>query len=223
MLQVQQLAMADKKTTGDFDYYEIRGVIVPGAIVVAAAGILWADLKAIGGGTDFSLGELGIFVVLSFVAGHLVAAFGNLFEAAWWWLRRGWPSEWIGAPKGDRLLDPAQHEALAERLKEDQKIDDVRQLTPGAWKGVNRRMYARVSMTDGATQLVDVFNSNYGLFRGMTTSLVLVAIAIAIAKRASGWPWTLAAVLLAFVTAFRMDRFGQLYSKELVARYLVAK
>jgi len=76
-----------------FDAYEIIGVITPGSILLFGLALVFPDLKALFFAEGFSLGDLGLFLVLSFVAGHLIQAVGNLIESIVWWPLGGMPTE----------------------------------------------------------------------------------------------------------------------------------
>lgn len=51
------------------DEYDYVGVIAPGMIIVAVSGVYFPDaLPSLG--TDLTVGDLGIALILAFVAGH---------------------------------------------------------------------------------------------------------------------------------------------------------
>jgi hypothetical protein len=42
-----------------------------------------------------TLGQFGIFLLLSYAAGHFIAALGNVLESALWRPFGGMPSDWV--------------------------------------------------------------------------------------------------------------------------------
>ena len=63
-----------------FDAYEYVGVAVPGTLPTLAATILFPEIGALVGTYGIELGGLGLFLIMSFVVGHVVQAVGNLIE-----------------------------------------------------------------------------------------------------------------------------------------------
>ena len=61
-----------------FDAYEYTGVILPGAVVVLTACLLFPEVKDLLGKDGVSLGGLGVFVVASFSVSHPPASRGNM-------------------------------------------------------------------------------------------------------------------------------------------------
>ena len=76
-----------------FDAYEIVGVIMPGSVLLFGMALLFPDLKSLFFAQGFSLGELGLFLVLSYVTGHLIQAIGNLLEFIVWKGFGGMPTD----------------------------------------------------------------------------------------------------------------------------------
>ena len=83
-----------------FDPYEYNGIILPGSVVVLAVALLFPEVKELLGKEGISLGGLGVFVVASFIVGHIVQALGNTIE----WL-------------GDGVYGQGRSDALLSRLK----------------------------------------------------------------------------------------------------------
>ncbi|AMV35325.1 hypothetical protein VN12_24580 [Pirellula sp. SH-Sr6A] len=73
------------KADKNFDFYEFAGIVMPGAILIfglAQAETLIAQTVPL---KDMSLGSLGVFLILSYAAGHLVQTLGGFLETAWWY------------------------------------------------------------------------------------------------------------------------------------------
>jgi hypothetical protein len=62
------------------------------------------DLRPAKDGVSF--GELGIFVLVSYAAGHLIAAVGNATESFLWRLVGGTPSDWVTRTQTSLLSAP---------------------------------------------------------------------------------------------------------------------
>ena len=100
-----------------FDPYEYIGVIIPGSVLVVAVSLLFPDLAPLIE-KSLSLGDLGLILVLSFVAGHLLQAGGNIYERGVWMPAGGMPTSWAAKTK-TQLLNGDQLERLDRKLSED--------------------------------------------------------------------------------------------------------
>lgn len=207
-------------SVASFDSYEYVGVIVPGSIVVASAGWLFGAGPAGEALWNTTVGGLGIFVILAFVAGHLLQAVGNGLEAVWWRWRDGMPTDWI-RDRPSTLISASQSEKLAGQIRAVLKLDlggDVGAVPKADWHPIVRQVYAAVA-TSGRAERVDQFNRTYGLLRGIAagclsgTLLSLLELPDALG----------ATILLGIATGlaiFRMDRFGRHYARELFVQFL---
>src|SRR4051812_50136712 len=66
-------------------FYEQLGIIIPGSILMFGLVLYYPQLKLLTTQDAFSVGELGLFVLISYAAGHLVAAVGNGLENLFSW------------------------------------------------------------------------------------------------------------------------------------------
>ncbi|QOZ20813.1 hypothetical protein XI02_42100 [Bradyrhizobium sp. CCBAU 21365] len=73
--------------------YEQLGIIIPGSILMFGLVLYYPELKLLTTKDAFSVGELGLFVLIAYAAGHLVAAIANALEKVFWW--NGMPSDWV--------------------------------------------------------------------------------------------------------------------------------
>ena len=199
-----------------FDAYEMIGVITPGSIVLFGLALLFPDLKALFFAQGFSLGDLGLFLVLSFVAGHLIQAVGNLLETAVWTAFGGMPTDWL-IEKPEKLIHQTQIDRLRQAVQSEFGCD-LQQAEAAEWAPIVTEMYAAVQ-AQGDTGRIDSFNRTYGLMRGVTAALGLLAVIALIVT----WPaWKPAALVAvgALIAGYRMIRFGKRYGRELVVAYL---
>jgi hypothetical protein len=207
------------KADKNFDFYEFAGIVMPGAILIfglAQAETLIAQTVPL---KDMSLGSLGVFLILSYAAGHLMQTLGGFLETAWWYWY-GMPSDWIRSNKL-KIIHDSQREAIICQLPTKLGLSvpaDLSVMSRREWYGITRQIYAAVSAQNRGSR-VDIFNGNYGLSRGLCVSLVFVAI-VALFKVPTNWS---AIGLLGFgavLAALRMHRFGKHYARELLVQFL---
>jgi hypothetical protein len=74
-----------------FDPYEYTSVIVPGSVLVVTLALIFPDIMP-SITTSLSLGDLGLVLILAFIAGHFVQAGGNVWESVIWKILGGWPT-----------------------------------------------------------------------------------------------------------------------------------
>lgn len=202
-----------------FDFYEFTGIIVPGATAVAGILVLVPGLMPVSTLKDFSVGGFGLFIVLAYVAGHLVQALGNLVEWAWWKAWGGMPTDWVRTSP-TRLLSSAQAAALPVAIAEQLKIGhmDPSATTETQWYAITRQINAAVEAA-GRGSRIQTFNGNYGLNRGIASGLLIVlSVALAVPPINGA---VLGGLLIAIgLAALRMHRFGKHYGRELFVQFL---
>lgn len=196
--------------------YEQVGIIIPGSILMFGLVLYYPELKLLTSKDAFSVGELGLFVLIAYAAGHLVAAIANALEKLFWW--NGMPSDWV-THDPPALLSQEQVEKLREKVGDRLKITIAKMAgyDPKKWWPLSRQIYADVGK-NGKPDRIDTFNGNYGLNRGLASScLVLVVVALAHAD------WLIGAGLLvaAVIYSYRAYRFGVHYARELYLQFLV--
>lgn len=203
----------------DFSLYEFTGIIVPGSTLVLGVAFQYEGLRQLLIGESFGVGQLGLFAVIAYVAGHLVQGVGNQLEHLVW-LRRGMPTSWIRRAKIPYLSDSQRSQlqkVLPEILGHD--VAPFGELDMRSCRGITGQLYATLEHK-GRVKRVDVFNANYGLFRGIASALLVVAI---IAGFHHGvFTIEFLVVLIAFALAvLRMHRFGVHYASEIYRQALV--
>jgi hypothetical protein len=199
-----------------FDFYEFTGILCPGVVVLFSASVIVPESAPIVRDQSVTVGDLGLFVVLSYVAGHLVQAFGNLLEKGVWWVFGGMPTDWVRSQK-HTLLSARQIAVVEERLK-DQMGKPMAELTRDEWYAVTRSVYAAVNAAGRATR-VDTFNGNYGLFRGLAAAFLFSALLV-VATLTFKWVTVVVLMACALLATTRMRRFGVHYARELFVEFL---
>ncbi len=204
-----------------FDFYEFTGVIAPGVVTLFGVGILFTELGKRLQGQDLTVGDFGLFLVLAYVAGHLVQALGNALEWAWWKAWGGWPTDWPRMGTRKLLSDP-QREQLRSRVAALLALPeggDPFQLDKNSWVAVVRQVDAAVQPAE-LRKPIETANGNYGLNRGIAASLFALAMLTLLSRGCEGWLPTLLLVTGAFVCLFRMHRFGRQYGQKLFVQFL---
>jgi hypothetical protein len=97
-------------------FYEQVGIVIPGAVLLFVAMFYLPELRDILGKDGINLGGLGVFVLIAYATGHVLAAIGNLVEAVYWRTRAGMPTNWVVGIR-PRLLSPEQIAALEVAVK----------------------------------------------------------------------------------------------------------
>ncbi|ABM57331.1 hypothetical protein [Verminephrobacter eiseniae] len=201
------------------EFYEFTGILLPGAIAMAALVLLFPGWGLPTLVKDVSVGGLGIFIVLAYAAGHIVQAVGNLIEAVWWKCWGGMPTYWLRI-KPARLLAAQQISQVEERLRKQPGLANFEIASSSAsdWHAITHQIYAAVAGA-GRTSRVDTFNGNYGLNRGLAAGL-LVALALLPTQASADWRLVVCLVVGTGLALYRMHRFARHYARELFVQFL---
>lgn len=196
-----------------FDPYEYIGVIIPGVVVVLTLIQLYPAASAILS-SGVTVGEFGLILILSIVAGHLIQAVGNAYEAIVWFVLGGMPTTWP-AKKTTNLLSAKQLERLetAIRAEFDAPLSEL-----ASRRGPVREINATVQ-AKGKTDRLEAFNRSYGLLRGISAALIIAGVLVVVVDR-NNWVVSLMLVGAAAIATYRMTRFGQHYAREIFVEYL---
>jgi hypothetical protein len=202
----------------DFTFYEFTGVLVPGATLLIGVGVVTPSIKEFLLEGEFGAGYLGLFAVGSYIVGHLVQGVGNLLEKIVWAFR-GMPTDWVCRKKCP-YLNPDQIESLQTVLTSILGYDPGRlpEMDKKICKNLRGQIYATLQK-EGNVSRIDTFSGNYGMFRGISSSaLVLLAAATYIHGLKSAEVMVCLVVLM--VSLMRMHRFGVHYASEIYRQAL---
>lgn len=201
------------------NFYEYAGIVAPGATLLFGLFFVSPELKAMFTREGFTVGDLGLFVLVSYVAGHLVAGLGNLLETAYWGLHGGMPSTWVLKP-GERLISEPQVQKLDRVLgpRLGMSLPPVREMSMKQWQHVFMQLTVCVRRCK-ADDRAEIFNANYSMNRGIAAALLAVAAANAWLNW-ENWQITLGALLLFAVALLRMHRFGVHYARTMLREFL---
>ena len=203
-----------------FDAYEFIGVIIPGALPTLAASLLVPEIAAVVSTKGVALGEFGIFLIVSFVVGHVVHVIGNAIENL---------EDRLGVGRASLPFVAARRPVSPDQWDRFQKAyfqssgGTATMLEKRNWFSVAKEVYARLR-SEERTQRIDAFNRTYGLCRGMVAGSLVTALMILLLGGPAAWHMALMVVgLLALPLYIRMRRFSALYFSELVAQFLALK
>jgi hypothetical protein len=201
-------------------FYEQVGIVIPGAIFLFGLMFFIPALHNIFAKDGISIGGLGIFVILSYAVGQLVAALGNGIENVYWHFKGGMPSNWIIGPN-PRLLSAGQiakvEAQTASRLGV--TVSPLSQVTAATWFPVFRQIYSDVERY-GKLARGDTFNGLYGLNRGLCAAALGLAIA-ALVLAPNQWFVSLGLLGVSVAYLYRMQRFGVHYAREIYNQFLL--
>jgi hypothetical protein len=88
------------------------------------------------------------------------------------------------------------------------------------WKAITRQVYAAVARS-GGTARIDVFNGNYGMFRGIVAAVIVTGLAGAVSGRIEDYRIYGGLVVMLALALLRMHRFAVIYARELFVAFLL--
>jgi hypothetical protein len=199
-------------------FYEQIGIVIPGSVLMFGLVLYYPELKLLTTKDSMSVGELGLFVLISYAAGHLIAAVANALEGIFWNILGGMPSDWVTRDP-PALLSSQQIENLRVKVSSrlNVTIDKMAGLDRKVWFPISRQAYADVAK-NGKPDRIDTFNGNYGLNRGLSSACLALAV-VALAHT----DWLIGAGLIsaAGIYSYRAYRFGVHYARELFLQFLI--
>jgi hypothetical protein len=200
-------------------FYEQVGIVIPGSVFLVGLLFYFPALNALMVKDGVTLGQFGIFLLLSYAAGHLLAAVGNALEWMFWKITDGMPTDWVTKSKGTSLLSASQIEALATKVNArlGVKVEKIAGMDQKTWFPISRQIYADIAK-NGKSERVDTFNGNYGLNRGLAAATLALAV-VSITENQLGVG--AAFVVIAIVYVYRAFRFARYYAREMYVQFLV--
>jgi hypothetical protein len=203
------------------NFYDFAGILAPGAVAVYGLARIYPELGLIVRDEKISFGELGLLLILAYVAGHLLQSLGNLIEWLWWKPCGGMPTDWIRTRKRD-ILAEAQWKKLPAKIRQVLKIDcsdDLSTVSKKDWFSIRKQVYSVVKKAGGAER-IDIFNGLYGMFRGVAAGLFVILVAAFNEVEQDRWKLYGVLLVLALFALIRMHRFGVHYARELFVEFL---
>ena len=200
-----------------FDPYEFIAVAIPGALPTLTISLLVPGVAAVVMANGVDLGAFGIFLIVSFVVGHVVQLVGNMIEQIEGFATFGATD--LAVRDKRRPMHPEQWNRFLASITE-AGITGATGVTNKTWPGIRREVYARLSGED-RTQRIDMFNRTYGLCRGMVAGATISAGMTLFLGGEGGWQ--LSAMIFVFLVLplyVRMRRFSRYYFNEIVSQFL---
>jgi len=197
----------------EFDLYEFTSIFVPGVIlIVGTLPLLPQSCVTL----LIDKGALSIFylLVIGFAIGHLVQAVGNIVEWFFWIPFRGRPTDWL------RLRKQKYFSAVwRSKIFDYYQLDSHTEPHAKEWEGYVRLTIEKVTNSSGGPHRLLVFNSNYGMFRGMAAAFLLVMTAHWVYLKLT----LIEGIILLGLTClslYRMYRFAGRYATILLATFI---
>ncbi|MGH1356539.1 MAG: hypothetical protein ACRBBS_15860 [Thalassovita sp.] len=200
-----------------FDPYEFIAVAIPGSLPTLTISMLVPEVATVVMTNGVDLGSFGVFLIVSFVVGHVVQLFGNVIEQIEGFLTFGTID--LAVRDERRPMHSEQWDRFCVNLAE-AGISTAAGVTSKTWPGIRREVYARL-LADGRTDRIDMFNRTYGLCRGMVSGAAISAGATLVLGDEDAWQWSgMIVMLLALPLYVRMRRFSRHYFNEVVSQFL---
>ena len=198
-------------------FYEQVGIVIPGAVLLFGLLFFFPSLKELLAKDGVSIGQLGIYLLLSYAAGHLIAALGNFGENLLWQLMGGMPSNWVVQEK-TTLLSEEQRVRLPDKIKArlGLTVPSIIGMDRKKWFPISRQIYSDIER-NGKRDRIEAFNGNYGLNRSLAAGCFALA---CVAFVFHNWWIGLGLLVFCAVYAYRAFRFGVHYGRELYVQFL---
>ena len=203
-----------------FDAYEYVGVIIPGALPTLVASLFVPEVASLISSEGVELGTLGIFLIMSFVVGHVVQLIGNWIETIEGLL--GWGKDSLVLNEKRRPIDSFRWQRFLSALRSEDIIGQEK-LNSSLWQGIRKEVYAALQAAK-RTQRIDAFNRTYGMCRGMVAGTILtIGIVLVLGGTEHQSKAFLTFALLTVPLYIRMRRFSRHYFTEIVSQFLALK
>lgn len=193
------------------DFYEFTGIMMPGILFIWAVTLTLPSewTQAINNG----ISSIVYLIVLGYALGHLIQAVGNFLEWLFWIPFRGRPTDWLRF--SDQNCFPQN---WRQAIFEYYGLNVNENINSKEWKGYVTRIQEAVSRLASQGRL-QVFNGNYGMFRGMATSFILIGVVYLYFNNLQ-LRGALFLCLLTGLSLYRFYRFSIYYARTLFASFI---
>ncbi len=203
----------------NLSFYEQAGIVVPGSVLLFGLSVIQPDLRDIFAKDGITIGGLGVFILLSYATGHLVAALGNVLEAILWRPFGGMPSNWVIDPNRS-LLTIEQTTLLESRASSRLQLGEIkiRGMDRLTWNKIFQQLYRDVLANNPGR--AETFNGNYGLNRGLASATLALAVVLPFFVP-NHWSASVGLLIISAVYLYRTYRFGVHFAREILTRFLL--
>jgi len=199
-------------------FYEQVGIVIPGSALLFGLLLLLPELRSLFATGDVSVGGLGLFILIAYAAGHLLAAVGNLIEWIVWKVRGGMPSDWV-THDNPKIVNSQQIVQIEDRVRRrlGLQIEAIKGMPRKQWAPIFGQIYRDVLAHNPGR--VETFNGNYGLNRGLAAA-ALALLSVELIIHPCEWRVSLGLGAVILVYGYRMHRHGVHFAKEAYHRFL---
>ena len=188
----------------EFSFYEFVGLIVPSVSLLYIGQLIWIDSghQSI---IDFTkIGDSACFFIICYGIGHLIQGIGNHFETLLWWCYGGMPTKWL-------INKNRFGNYLFEKTYTQKQIDKLTNQF-GNMNDYGLKAYNFLVISGAKTDRIDIFNSNYSLFRGLSITTMILFVDT---WYAFSWKIAIIPFVVFIIFLLRMIRFAKHYAKEI--------
>jgi hypothetical protein len=205
----------------DLSFYDQVGILFPGSVLLIGLLVLFPEFKPEFATGGISIGDFGLFLVVAYVLGHLLASAGDLLERIIWASDGGLPGTWL-VKKNSNFLEPGGNARVQAKLAKRLKIEVViAKLDQDGMQRYFWQIYRDALSNEAGISRIPTFNGIYGLCRGVAVALLILAVALPIlaffcpVRQIVHWPyWSAGLAAVAAIFISRMRKFGQIFAKE---------
>jgi hypothetical protein len=197
------------------DTYEYVGVVVPGTIPVLVGAYLFPDIRSLATLGGIELGTLGLFIIISFIAGHFVHIVAKFFE----WLEDlcGVGLKDIPFSKNRGGVSDIQWNRFVAACEHRLRVHS-NQFSKRNFNGFRIEIVSLLGVEH--TKRMEIFNRTYGLLRGLSAGFFLSCILYIFFSDGASLQNVFILLCAASLMYIRKRQFANLYFQDLVASFV---
>lgn len=192
-------------------------ILVAGSVFLLGLTLEAAPLHAVFLRDGMGIGALGLFMIVAYATGHLVAVLGNVIEN-FVTLVFGSPSDFVTFDP-PRLINPQHVPQLEERMRGrlGLKIDHITGIERKSWRPLVEQVYLDVAANNPGG--IEASYGSYSINRELCAAFFALAFTTLILA-AQHWPFAIGLAVVALIYAHRMRRLDVRFCRELFLRFL---
>jgi hypothetical protein len=204
-----------------FDLYDILAFLAPGTITLLGLMHYCRGRFDSLAPDKVSVGELGVFILLAYIVGNVIAGIGALLGKKG--VFGGLPTSQIKQNDG-KVITTDEYTQLEQALRAKNLItetDTIQGMTDNKWTAATRRIHSYLD-TRGLTQRIEMFNAKFGLNQNLVIAFVLLLGISAYKVHLADWKIQLTFIVCAIWSWLRVREFARLYAQTLIRTFLTA-